>query len=90
MRLADLSRPALVQRGSTVHIQLTSGGLSVTGQAVAIDAGAEGERIRVQNLNSHALLMAEVIGPGQARVMPDAPPATPSASVRYDRYVGAQ
>lgn len=90
LRLADLTRPALVQRGSTVQIQLTSAGLTVSGQAVAIEAGAEGDRIRVQNLNSRALLMAEVVGPGKVRVMPDAPPALPSATVRYDRSVARQ
>jgi flagella basal body P-ring formation protein FlgA len=90
LRLADLTRPAMVQRGSTVQVQLSSAGLSVTGQAVAIDGGAEGDRIRVQNLSSRALLTAEVIGPGQVRVMPDAQPALPSASVRYDRRVETQ
>jgi flagellar basal body P-ring formation protein FlgA len=90
IRLADLTRPALVQRGSTVQMQLSSAGLSVSGQAVAIDGGAEGDRIRVQNVNSHALLMAEVTGPGQVRVMPGAPPALPSASVRYNRNGGPQ
>jgi flagella basal body P-ring formation protein FlgA len=90
LRLVDLTRPALVQRGSTVQMQLSTAGLSVTGQAVAIDGGAEGDQIRVQNMNSRALLMAEVIGPGQVRVMPGAPPALPSASVRYNRSIRAQ
>lgn len=90
LRLSDLTRPPLVQRGATIQVQLESGGLSVSGQAVAIEAGAEGERIRVQNLNSRALLTAEVIGPGLVRVMPDAPPALPSATVRYNRAIGAQ
>ena len=44
LRLADLSRPPLVQRGATVQIELSSAGLSVTGQAVALDAGAEGDK----------------------------------------------
>lgn len=90
LRLADLTRPALVQRGATIQVQLESAGLSVTGQAVAIEAGAEGDRIRVQNLNSRALLTAEVIGPNLVRVMPDAPPAIPSATVRYNRSIGGQ
>jgi flagella basal body P-ring formation protein FlgA len=90
LRLTDLTRPGLVQRGSLVQIELNVAGLSVSGQAVAIDGGAEGDRIRVQNLNSHALLTAEVVGPGHVRVMPDAPPALPSASVRYDRGTGAR
>ncbi len=85
LRLADLNRPDVVQRGSIVQIQLLAGGLAVNGQAVAIDAGAEGDQIRVQNLNSRAILMAQVSGPGQVRVTPDAAPALPSATVRYNR-----
>ena len=79
LRLADLIRPPLVQRGATVQIELSSAGLSVTGQAVALDAGAEGEKIRVQNLTSRAFLFAEVVGPGQVRVTPDAPAALQTA-----------
>lgn len=62
----------------------------MTGQAVALDAGIEGEKIRVQNISSHAFLFAEVVGPGQVRVMPDAPAALPTAPVRFDQLVGAR
>jgi flagella basal body P-ring formation protein FlgA len=90
LRLADLTRPPLVQRGSTVQIELTSTGLSVTGQAVALDSGAGGDKIRVQNMTSHAYLFAQVIGPGQVRVTPDAPPALLTVPARLDRRVEAQ
>lgn len=90
LRLADLTRPPLVQRGSTVQIELSSPGLTVTGQAIALDAGADGEKIRVQNMTSHAFLFAQVVGPGQARVTPDAPPALPTAPARFDRRMSAQ
>jgi flagellar basal body P-ring formation protein FlgA len=88
LRLADLVRPPLVQRGSTVQIQLSTTGLVVSGQAIALDAGADGEKIRVQNTTSHAFLFAQVIGPGQVRVTPDAPPALPTQPARFDRRVG--
>ena len=87
LRLADLSRPPLVQRGATVQIELSSAGLSVTGQAVAIDAGAEGEKVRVQNLTSHAYLVAEVIGPGKVRVTPESPAALQTLPTRFDRRI---
>jgi flagellar basal body P-ring formation protein FlgA len=90
LRLADLTRPQLVQRGSTVQIELSSTGLSVTGQAIALDAGADGEKIRVQNTTSHAFLFARVTGPGQVRVTPDAPAALPTQPARYDRRVITQ
>jgi flagella basal body P-ring formation protein FlgA len=85
LRLADLTRPPLVQRGATVQIELLSSGLSVSGQAVALDAGAEGEKIRVQNINSHAFLYAQVVGPGQVRITPDAPAAQRTVPARFDR-----
>ncbi len=59
LRLTDLTRPPLVQRGSTVQIELSSPGLVVSGQAIALDAGAEGDKIRVQNMTSHAFLFAQ-------------------------------
>lgn len=90
LRLVDLIRPSLVQRGSIVRIELSSSGLSLTGQATALDDGVEGENIRVQNLNSRAFLFARVVGPGQVRVTADAPPALATAPARFDRPLGAR
>jgi hypothetical protein len=36
-------------------------------------------------MSSHALLFAQVIGPGKVRVTTDSPPAQPTATARYDR-----
>ena len=74
LQVADLVRPPLVTRGSTVQIELTVGALSVSGQAVALDTGAEGERIRIQNTASRAVIFAQVVGPGRVRVTPQANP----------------
>jgi flagella basal body P-ring formation protein FlgA len=70
LAVADLARPTAVLRGATVQMQLVVSGLLVTGQGMALEAGAAGERIRVQNSGSHAVIEAEVIGPGRVRVMP--------------------
>jgi flagellar basal body P-ring formation protein FlgA len=72
--VADVMRPALVQRGSDVQIELQSPGISLLAQGVAMESGATGERIRVLNPSSHAVLAAEVIGPGRVRVTPDSMP----------------
>lgn len=85
LRLADLVRPPLVQRGATVQLELSTTGISVTGQAVALDDGADGDIIRVQNMTSRAFLFAQVTGRGAVRVTPDAPGATRIAPVRTDR-----
>jgi flagella basal body P-ring formation protein FlgA len=87
LRLADLSRPALVQRGAIVQIELDAYGLTVTGQAVALDAGAEGERIRVQNANSKAYMFADVVGPGKVKIAPGAPAASSTLPARADKTV---
>lgn len=68
--LADLMRPNAVQRGATVRMTLAVNGLSVVGQGQALESGATGERIRVQNTTSRAVVEAEILGPGQVRVNP--------------------
>jgi flagella basal body P-ring formation protein FlgA len=72
LAVADLARPTAVQRGATVQMQLAVSGLSVTGQGMALESGAAGERIRVQNSSSRAVIEAEVIGPGRVRIVPRA------------------
>jgi flagellar basal body P-ring formation protein FlgA len=70
LRTSDVARPALVRRGAVVQMQLEAGGLSVSGPGVAVDAGVEGDRVRVQNMNSRAIVTAQVIGRGLVRVIP--------------------
>ena len=71
---ADLMRPVMVQKGARVMMQLFTPGLALTGQGVALDAGGIGERIRVLNPNSRAVLEVEVIGPDRVRVSPGSAP----------------
>jgi flagellar basal body P-ring formation protein FlgA len=73
LRTSDLIRPPLVRRGALVQMRIEADNLSVTGQGVALDAGAAGDRIRVQNKNSRVLLTAEVTGPGTVRITPELP-----------------
>ncbi len=53
---------------------LDSPGIALTAQGQALEAGAIGERIRVLNPVSHAVVEAEVIGPDRVRVAPNAMP----------------
>ncbi|MGE0221852.1 MAG: flagellar basal body P-ring formation chaperone FlgA [Acetobacteraceae bacterium] len=71
---ADLIRPAVVTRDSMVQMLLDTRGLSLSGQGVALESGATGERIRVRNTSSRAVLEAEVVAPGVVRVAPDTLP----------------
>jgi flagella basal body P-ring formation protein FlgA len=71
---ADLMRPVMVQKGARVIMQLVAPGLALTGQGEALDAGGMGERIRVLNPSSRAVLDVEVIGPNRVRVSPGSMP----------------
>lgn len=82
LQLADLARPIVVQRAVVVQIQLELPGFSIGGQALSLQAGAVGEKIHVQTLNSRAILDAEVIGPGQVRLLPDLRPTVSRGSGR--------
>lgn len=74
MPITDLVRPAVVARDSVVRIVLDAQGLSLSGQGTALEAGAMGERIRIRNPSSRAILEAQVIAPGVVRVAPDGTP----------------
>ncbi len=84
--VGDLMRPNAVQRGALVQMRLSVNGLSVIGQGVALESGAAGERIRVQNTGSRAVVDAEVVGPGQVRVAPG--PGTVQAGTRASEVAG--
>jgi flagella basal body P-ring formation protein FlgA len=85
LRVSDLVRPPLVRRGSSVHIELVTPGLSVSGIAIALESGAEGDTVRVENPASHAFLHALVLGPDRVRVMPEASGVSQTALVRSQR-----
>jgi len=68
--LADLGRPALLQKGAAVAMLLDSPGLALTAQGIAADSGALGDRVHVLNPVSRAIVEAEVIGPNRVRVTP--------------------
>lgn len=70
LEMAELMPPLMVLRGSSVQMQLQAPGLSLQGKAVAMDSGSTGERIRVLNPTSRAVVEAEVVGPGAVRVNP--------------------
>lgn len=83
---ADLVPPSLVQRGAVVRIALRAGGLSLMAQGVAMESGAAGERIRVMNTTSRAVLEAVVGGPDLVRVTPGSAPLS-RAAVGYRALV---
>jgi flagella basal body P-ring formation protein FlgA len=79
--LVDLGPPVAVAKGSRVAMALQIPGLSLEAVGQALDGGAVGERIRVLNPSSRAVVEAEIVGPGQVRVMPGSLPQ-PAPSVQ--------
>lgn len=77
--VADLTRPIQVGRGDSVRLRLETGGLTLNGQGVALDSGAAGDRIKVRNISSQAVIEAEVLGAGAVRVIPGSSPISAQA-----------
>ena len=76
-----LRPPQLVRKGAAVLIRVRSPGLALTASGRALDAGGAGDRVRVLNPVSHAVLEAMVTGPGQVRVIAGSPPLIPAGGV---------
>jgi flagella basal body P-ring formation protein FlgA len=77
--LGDLGQPLAVTKGARVAVALSVPGLSLEAVGQALEGGAIGEHIRVLNPSSHAVVEAEIVGPGRVQVMPGSLPA-PTAS----------
>ncbi len=73
-RTADLMRPEIVERNGNVLILLDVPGLTLTVRGKALEAGAEGDTIQVQNLLSRKTLQGVVTGPGRVTVQMRAQP----------------
>jgi flagella basal body P-ring formation protein FlgA len=67
---ADVAKTLVVQRGDRVRMSLVSDGLALTAQGIAAEAGARGDRIRIENPVSHRMVDGEVIGADEIRVAP--------------------
>lgn len=70
----ELGAPVLVRKNAHVVMRLEGPGLELTGGGIALEPGAKGDRIRVQNPSSHAVLEAEVTDLDTVRVEPGRPP----------------
>jgi flagella basal body P-ring formation protein FlgA len=68
VRLAELMKPELVERGEAVTILYQSPGLMLAVRGKATDGGAEGDMIDVVNLQSKRVVRATIVGRGQVAV----------------------
>lgn len=65
----DLQRPMLVARNAPVRMELSAGAIALAAEGVALEDGAMGAHIRVQNPTSHAVMLAEVTGANEVRIV---------------------
>ncbi len=71
---STLRAPPLVVRGSVVMIRLTGAGLSLSAGGLAVDTGAFGDRVRVVNPSSKAVLVGTVSDRGTVTIDADSAP----------------
>lgn len=68
-RVGDLMKPEIVERNGNVLIIYEVGGLSLTIRGKAMEAGAEGDIIQVQNLGTRKTMQATVTGQNRVTVV---------------------
>lgn len=73
VRVADLTKPELIQRNETVTLVYEVPGIVVTIRGKAIDAGAEGDVISVLNEQSKRKVQGTIVGPGRVLVSNGSP-----------------
>lgn len=66
--LQELGPPTLVRRNDVVTLRFIGGRLEIRTEGRALEAGGQGERIRVLNLNSRQPVAGRVIAPAQVEV----------------------
>lgn len=59
-----LQLPDIVNKGDTVKLTSTMGGLSVITPGIALKGGSLGDRIRVENQRSERVVFGKIIAPG--------------------------
>lgn len=72
VRLGDIQRPTMVKKGSQVSVAYKAGNLIIMSRARALESGARGDVIRIQNIRSKQTLEGVVTGPDRvALTVPD-------------------
>jgi flagella basal body P-ring formation protein FlgA len=80
LRVADLTKPDLVQRDQNVTLIYETAGLYLTVRGKALDSGTEGDVVNVMNLQSKRTVSGTVTGRGQVSIAVATPrPAPPAA-----------
>ncbi len=73
VRVADLAKPEVVQRGEVVTVVYESSGLVITTRGKAGETGGVGDTIPVQNIQSKRMLQGTITGPGRVSITSPTP-----------------
>lgn len=68
IRISDVEKPRLINKGDMITMTLQNGPMSLSAKGRAMDAGAIDDVIRVMNTSSNRIIEARVNGPHQAHV----------------------
>jgi flagella basal body P-ring formation protein FlgA len=68
LHIGDLREPIVVAKGSLVTLVVQSPTMTLTSKGRAMENGAKGQSIRVQNTQSKIVVEGEVVSPGTVRV----------------------
>lgn len=68
LRAHDLRQPTLVKKGQAVTMVVSHGALTIAAKGKALEDGAEGALVRVQNITSNQVIQGEVKANGLVSV----------------------
>jgi flagella basal body P-ring formation protein FlgA len=74
LRVGDVRAPLIVAKGSMVTMIVQSPAMTLTAKGRAMDNGALGELVKIQNTQSKVVVEGEVISPGTVRIAGAAAP----------------
>ena len=80
---SDLRRPDIVFRDGPVTMRLAANGIEVEALGQSLEAGTLGDRVRVRNPLSHAILFATVTGENEVRIDPAGMPFVQGRGAAY-------
>ncbi|MEH6476853.1 MAG: flagellar basal body P-ring formation chaperone FlgA [Sneathiella sp.] len=69
INLNNLGEPVTVPKGKILSITLKNGGIALSITGKALENGAEGDVIRVENIVSRKVVQAQIVNEGEARII---------------------
>lgn len=70
LRFSQVQRPLLVKKGALVTMTMQAANMTLTAKGKALDKGADGDTIRVSNLQSKTVVETVVTGTNKVAVVP--------------------